>query len=66
MHLCMHFLYPAVLLSSPQAKRADVNCIILPKENQRDFEDLPDFIKDGIEVHYAEHYDDVYKIVFPS
>ena len=36
------------------------------KENQRNFEDLPDFIKEVIEVHYAEDYGDVYKVVFPS
>ena len=31
-----------------------------------DFEDLPNFIKEVIEVHYAENYGDVYKIVFPN
>jgi Lon-like ATP-dependent protease len=46
------------------AKRADVKCIILPKENERDFEDLADFIKEGIEVHFAENYTDVFQVVF--
>lgn len=48
------------------AKRAGVNCVILPAENKKDVEDLPDFIKNDVEVHYAEHYDQVFSIVFPD
>lgn len=48
------------------AKRAGVNCVILPAENKKDVADLPDFIKNDVEVHYAEKYDDVFKIVFPD
>ena len=49
-----------------QAKRAGVNCVILPNENKKDVEDLQDFIKNDVEIHYAEYYDDVFKIVFPD
>ena len=38
--------------------------IILPKANQRDFEELPDYIKKGISVHFAGHYDEVFELVF--
>lgn len=48
------------------AKRAGVNCIILPLENRKDFCDLPKFITEGLEVHYAEHYQDLYHTVFPN
>jgi Lon-like ATP-dependent protease len=48
------------------AKRAGVNCVILPNENKKDVEDLQDFIKNDVEIHYAETYDDVFKIVFPD
>lgn len=48
------------------AKRVGVNCVILPAENKKDFDDLPTFIKDGLEVHFANHYRDVYDIVFNS
>jgi Lon-like ATP-dependent protease len=48
------------------AKRVGVNCIILPAENKKDFADLPSFITEGLEVHFVEHYRDVYKIVFPE
>ncbi|XP_055535305.1 lon protease homolog, mitochondrial isoform X2 [Wyeomyia smithii] len=48
------------------AKRSGVNCIILPEENKKDYTDLPKFITDGLEVHFVDHYSDVYSIVFPK
>ncbi|XP_053668884.1 lon protease homolog, mitochondrial [Anopheles marshallii] len=48
------------------AKRSGVSCIILPEENKKDFTDLPSFITEGLEVHYARTYADVYRIVFPE
>lgn len=47
-----------------QAKRAGVNCIILPAENKKDFSDLAEYITEGLEVHFVEHYQEIYKIVF--
>ncbi|ADZ92506.1 endopeptidase La [Marinomonas mediterranea] len=46
------------------AKRSKVNEIILPEANRRDFEELPDSVKEGISVHFAERFADVEKIVF--
>ncbi len=46
------------------AKRSAVTTIILPAENKKDFDDLPTFIKDGLEVHFVNHYRDIYDIVF--
>jgi Lon-like ATP-dependent protease len=48
------------------AKRAGVNTIILPSENKKDFDDLPDFIKDNVTIHFAAHYDEIYQISFPD
>ncbi|XP_065352097.1 lon protease homolog, mitochondrial isoform X1 [Cloeon dipterum] len=48
------------------AKRVGVKCIIIPEENKKDFEDLPKFIADGLEVHFVKHYSQVYDIVFPQ
>ena len=48
------------------AKRADVNCLILPAVNKRDFDDLPDFIREGLEVHFVTDYSEVFDIVFPQ
>ncbi|KAL0870322.1 hypothetical protein ABMA27_005341 [Loxostege sticticalis] len=46
------------------AKRVGVTCVILPEENRRDFDDLPQFIKDNIDVHFVSHYNDVFKVAF--
>jgi ATP-dependent Lon protease len=48
------------------AKRAGVNRILLPEENKKDFEDLADFIKGGVEIHFVGHYDQVFDLVFPE
>uniref|UniRef100_A0AAY4CZ94 Lon protease homolog, mitochondrial n=1 Tax=Denticeps clupeoides TaxID=299321 RepID=A0AAY4CZ94_9TELE len=48
------------------AKRAGVTCIILPAENKKDFSDLPEYITDGLEVHFVEHYQQIYNVVFPK
>nr|XP_033810540.1 lon protease homolog, mitochondrial isoform X1 [Geotrypetes seraphini] len=46
------------------AKRAGVTCLILPAENKKDYCDLAEFITEGLEVHFVEHYNDIYDIVF--
>jgi len=48
------------------ARRSGVTCVVLPEGNEADFEDLPPEVKDGLEVHYATTYDDVYKVAFPE
>ncbi|XP_077332404.1 lon protease homolog, mitochondrial [Lithobates pipiens] len=48
------------------AKRAGVTCIILPSENKKDYYDLAEFITEGLEVHFVEHYKEIYDIVFPA
>lgn len=46
------------------ARRAGIMELILPEENHRDFEKLPNYIRKGITIHFARHYRDVVKIVF--
>lgn len=48
------------------AKRAGVTCIILPAENKKDFYDLAAFITEGLEVHFVEHYREIFDIAFPK
>ncbi|KAL8177935.1 UNVERIFIED_CONTAM: Lon protease mitochondrial, partial [Gekko kuhli] len=48
------------------AKRAGVSCMILPSENKKDYSDLADFITEGLEVHFVEHYNEIFDIVFPE
>ncbi|XP_034565997.1 lon protease homolog, mitochondrial [Notolabrus celidotus] len=48
------------------ARRAGVTCIVLPAENRKDFSDLPDYITEGLEVHFVDHYSQIYPVVFPQ
>ncbi|XP_061834420.1 lon protease homolog, mitochondrial [Nerophis lumbriciformis] len=47
------------------ARRAGVTCIVLPAENRKDFSDLPDYISEGLEVHFVDHYSQIFPVVFP-
>ena len=46
------------------AKRAGVKTVILPADNRKDWDDLTDLIKADVDIHFAENYDEVYKIAF--
>lgn len=46
------------------SKRAKVQEVILPKENQEDFEMLPEHIKAGITPHFVSTFDEVRRICF--
>ncbi|MDX5299615.1 MAG: AAA family ATPase, partial [Gammaproteobacteria bacterium] len=46
------------------ARRQKIHTLILPEANQGDFEELPDYLKEGLSVHFAQHYHDVFKICF--
>ena len=48
------------------AKRADVSCLILPALNKSDYDDLPDYIREGLEVHFVNEYSEVFDIAFPQ
>jgi ATP-dependent Lon protease len=48
------------------AKRSGVKTVILPFENQKDYNDLQSYIKADLNVHFVKHYDDIYKIAFDS
>lgn len=46
------------------AKRSEIREIILPEANRRDYDELPDYLKEGMSVHFAERYADVARVVF--
>jgi ATP-dependent Lon protease len=46
------------------ARRSKIMELILPYDNQRDVDELPDYIKEGMTIHFAEKFKDLYKIVF--
>ncbi len=46
------------------AQRVKVYDLIFPKENRKDFEDLPEHLKKGINPHYVDYFEDVLKIAY--
>lgn len=46
------------------ARRAGLKTLIFPKQNTADYDELPDYLKEGIEVYFVEHYDRVFEIAF--
>merc|ERR1711959_522105 len=41
------------------ARRAQVKTLIFPEGNRRDFDELPEYLREGLSVNFAENYADV-------
>ena len=48
------------------ARRAGIKTIVLPEDCRRDFDELPDYLKEGIDINYATDYSDVFEVAFGS
>ena len=46
------------------AKRAGITNIIFPKANQEDYDDLPDYVREGMNPHFVSNFDEVKRICF--
>ena len=46
------------------AKRAKVKRIIFPIENKKDFDELPDHIRSGLETRFVNYFDDIIEYVY--
>ncbi|HEY2810616.1 MAG TPA: endopeptidase La [Rhabdochlamydiaceae bacterium] len=46
------------------AKRSGVKVLIFPRDNHRDYDELPAYVKKGIQVHFVKHYDEVFHVAF--
>lgn len=48
------------------ARRSGVKVLVFPKDNQRDYAELPSYIKKGMQVHFVENYEEVFRVAFPK
>lgn len=48
------------------AKRSLVKEIILPTANRKDWDELPEFVREGMTVHFVDYYDEVFQVCFPD
>jgi ATP-dependent Lon protease len=46
------------------ARRAGLKTLIFPEGNRKDFAELPDYLQEGLEVHFSKEYKDVYRVAF--
>ena len=46
------------------ARRQGITEMIMPEECRRDYDELPDYIREGISVHFASRYDEAFDIAF--
>ncbi|KAF7006582.1 hypothetical protein CFC21_021617 [Triticum aestivum] len=48
------------------ARRSSIKTIIFPAANKRDFDELADNVKEGLEVHFVDTYSEIYKVAFQN
>jgi ATP-dependent Lon protease len=46
------------------ARRQSIHELILPKENEGEYEELPDYLKEGMHIYFASHFRDVARVLF--
>lgn len=46
------------------ARRQKITTLILPDANRGDYDELPEYLKSGLTVHFAKQYSDVFQAVF--
>lgn len=46
------------------ARRVGIKQLILPEDNRKNYEELPDYLKTDMQVHFAKHFDEVARLTF--
>ncbi|VVA93769.1 unnamed protein product [Arabis nemorensis] len=46
------------------ARRSQVKTIIFPEANRREFDELEENMKEGLDVHFVEEYEQIFKLAF--
>ena len=46
------------------ARRVKIKEVIFPKDNQRDFDELPEYIKEGLAVHFVDYFSDLLGVIY--
>ncbi len=44
------------------AHRHGINEVIIPKENQKDLPDIPEYIRNLMKLHFVDHMDEVLRV----
>uniref|UniRef100_A0A0D3AFF5 Lon protease homolog, mitochondrial n=1 Tax=Brassica oleracea var. oleracea TaxID=109376 RepID=A0A0D3AFF5_BRAOL len=46
------------------ARRSQVKMIIFPEANRKDFDELPENVKEGLDVHFVDEYEQIFELAF--
>ncbi len=46
------------------ARRAGLKTLVFPDDNRKDYEELPDYLKEGLDIQFVKTFQDVYKVAF--
>lgn len=46
------------------ARRSQVKTLIFPAANRRDFDELASNVKEGLEVHFVDDYNQIFELAF--
>ena len=46
------------------ARQVKVHELIFPAENKKDFDEFPDYLKEGMKGHFVQTFNDVLRIAF--
>uniref|UniRef100_M4FHE4 Lon proteolytic domain-containing protein n=1 Tax=Brassica campestris TaxID=3711 RepID=M4FHE4_BRACM len=46
------------------ARRSQLKTIIYPEANRREFDELPENLKDGLDVHFVDEYEQIFELAF--
>ena len=48
------------------AKRSGAKILIFPKDNRRDYDELPAYVNKGVEMHFVQSFEQAYHVAFPK
>lgn len=48
------------------ACRSGVTDVIFPQGNKKEYEEVPEDLKQGITPHFVDNYEQIYKLAFPD
>ena len=46
------------------ARRVKIKELIFPKDNRKDFDELPEYIKEGLTVHFVDYFSDLLAVIY--
>lgn len=46
------------------ARRSEIKIVIFPEGNRKDFEELSEDVRQGLDVHFVRTYEDVFQVAF--